>query len=376
MIKKLILMVLMSFSLLAVDNLEENFGPLIKIGVYRFQDSKIYIKSDNGSFKIIADSNEFIVNQNEVAAFYINKGRVAYGNFIYNNVTIEKNDANTLLALSKNGSSFGRYRGNFDLIIIDKKILPINKIYAEEYLYSVVPSEIGNNFPDEAIKAQSVAARTYLFFGLSNQKYSYCDLLDNVNSQMYLGYDKENSRINSLINETFNEILTYNGKVIQALFHSTSGGKTASNESVWPSGKPIPYLRSVNDSDNGKISPKQNWTLVVGKNELNNLVGYKVNDINILETDNDRVKYLELTGEKIQKLTGEGLRKILGVNKLNSTMFTVKDDGDNFIFEGSGFGHGLGMPQYSAYTMAQNGKKYIDILNYYYTGVKLSKVKE
>jgi stage II sporulation protein D len=75
-------------------------------------------------------------------------------------------------------------------------------------------------------------------------------------------------------------------------------------------------------------------------------------------------------------MTGEELRRALGVNRLNSTLFNIKDSEDRVIFEGNGFGHGLGMPQYSAYTMAQKGKTYKDILTYYYTGVQLKKVKE
>ena len=191
---------------------------------------------------------------------------------------------------------------------------------------------------------------------------------------MYLGYDRESSNINRLVNETFNEVLVYDGKPIEALFHSTSGGKTASNEDVWPSGKPIPYLRGVDDTGNGTISPRENWVLEVTKSELNNIAGFIIKDINILETGNDRVKYIELIGtSKKKKYTGEELRRALGVNRLNSTMFIIEEKENSFIFTGSGFGHGLGMPQYSAYTMAESGKNYKEILLYYYSGVKLIK---
>lgn len=374
--KKFLLMFLVAINIFAVEGLENNFGSLLRVGITKYQGNVVSFKNDTGSYKVIADGQEFINEKGNISTFYINKGKIVYGNNSYTNIIIEKIDENGIFAVSNNAKTYARFRGNFDLIISNGRVLPINRVYAEEYLYSVVPSEIGSSFPNEAIKAQAVAARTYLYFNLSGTKPGGIDLWDNINSQMYLGYDRENSKINTLVNETFNEILTYNGKVIQAFFHSTSGGKTASNENVWPSGKPIPYLRSVDDSDNGTISPKNNWVIEISKNQLSKLAGFSVNNLNILEIGEGRVRYLELVGDKIKKITGEELRKIIGVTKLFSTMFTVEDQGDKFIFTGNGFGHGLGMPQYSAYTMAQKGKSYLDILTYYYTGVTLTKVKE
>lgn len=374
--KKMILMLLFVVNLFAVEGLEDNFGSLLKIGITRFQGKAVSFRNETGAYSIIADGKEFINEKGNVVTFYISNGKIAFANNIYENISLEKIDPQGIFSVSKDGKTYGRYRGNFELKIVNGNIMPINRVYAEEYLYSVVPSEIGNNFPDEAIKAQAVAARTYLYFNLGGAKYSYCDMLDNISSQMYLGYDREVAKINKLVNETFNEILVYNGKVIQAFFHSTSGGKTASNENVWPSGKPIPYLRSVDDSENGTISPRHSWILELTKNEFNKLAGFDVDKIDILEIGEGRVKYLELIGKIKKKVTGEELRRIIGVTKLNSTMFTLSETEDKYIFTGNGFGHGLGMPQYSAYTMAEKGKSYIDILTYYYTGVKLTKVKE
>ncbi len=374
--KKMILMLLFVVNLFAIEGLEDNFGSLLKIGITRFQGKAVSFRNETGAYSIIADGKEFINEKGNVVTFYISNGKIAYENNIYQNISLEKIDPQGIFSVSKNGKTYGRYRGNFELKIVSGNIMPINRVYAEEYLYSVVPSEIGNNFPDEAIKAQAVAARTYLYFNLGGAKYSYCDMLDNISSQMYLGYDREVAKINKLVNETFNEILVYNGKVIHAFFHSTSGGKTASNENVWPAGKPIPYLRSVDDSENGTISPRHSWILELTKNEFNKLAGFEVDKIDILEVGEGRVKYLELVGKIKKKITGEELRRIIGVTKLNSTLFTLSETEDKYIFTGNGFGHGLGMPQYSAYTMAEKGKSYIDILTYYYTGVKLTKVKE
>lgn len=371
--KFLSVFIIILFNVFGNGELNDSFGPLLKIGITRFQSNKIFIKNENGVYSIGLDDKELVMEDKQIVSFQMNNGKICFEGNSYNEIPLKKIDPNTIFSISKDGKNFSRFRGEFLLKPIGNLIVPVNKIYAEEYLYSVVPSEIGTSFPDEAIKAQSVAARTYLYYNLNNSKFGYCDLVDNVNSQMYLGYDKESKKINDLVNQTYNEVLTYEGKAILALFHSTSGGKTASNEDVWPTGKPIPYLRSVNDEGNGTVSPKQNWSLRVSKDSLEEKVGFRVESLNLLSVVEGRVKSLELLGSFKKTVTGEELRRLLGVNNLNSTMFSVRDEGDSFVFEGSGFGHGLGLPQYSAYTMANNGKDYKYILNYYYTGVQLKK---
>lgn len=350
------------------------FGPVLKIGITRFKGKELFVKSENGSHKLLFDNKVVEVEAGRVSKITYKNGKFHYGNNEYSQVEIIKTDIFALFALSKDGKNYSRYRGEFLLEGIDNQIMPVNLVQAEEYLYSVVPSEIGYSFETEAIKAQAIAARSYLYHSLLSKKYSYCDLLDTVDSQVYLGYDRENDKITELVNETANLIMVYDGKAINALFHSTSGGRTANNEDVWPVGSPLPYIRGVADKGNGDESPRQNWEFTISKKDLSKKVGFTVNKIEIVERVDGRVKYVMLKGNQNKKVTGNQLRSYLGYNKLFSTMFSVKDTGSSFYFKGNGSGHGLGMPQWSANGLAKKGKKYDEILKYYYSGVSIEKI--
>ncbi len=353
----------------------DTFGPVLEIGVTRFRGKELFVKSENGSYKLILDGKEVEVQRGKVSKIAHKNSKFIYKDTEYSKIEIRKADIFALLALSKDGKRYSRYRGEFLLKSINFQIMPINLVQAEEYLYSVVPSEIGYNFEPEAIKAQAIAARSYLYHSLLSKKYNYCDLLDTVDSQVYLGFDRENGKITELVNETANLIMVYNGEAINALFHSTSGGRTANNEDVWPNGTPLPYIRSVVDKGNGDESPRQTWEFTISKKDLSKKIGFTVNKIEIVERVDGRVKYIMLRGSnKSKKVTGNEFRSILGYNKLFSTMFSVKDIGSSFYFKGNGSGHGLGMPQWSANGMAKKGKKYEEILKYYYSGVDIEKI--
>lgn len=352
----------------------DTFGPLLKIGITRLQSKELYVNSENGRYTLILDNEEIVKEKEQMSRLKYDGGYVVYENKKYKKVEVKKTDVFSLLSFSKNGKNYSRYRGEFVLEYRDKMIFPINYVQAEEYLYSVVPSEIGYKFYPEAIKAQAVAARSYLYHSLMRKKYDYCDLLDTIDSQVYLGYDKENSMINELINETSNVIMVYNGEAINALFHSTSGGRTANNEDVWPSGTPLPYIRAVDDKDYGNDSPRQNWNFTISKSEMSKIFGFTVKKIKIIKSADKRVKKLKISGSSSVTMTGNDLRKKVGYTKIFSTMFKVEDKGKNFYFTGHGSGHGLGMPQWSANGQAKKGKKYNEILKYYYTGIELKEI--
>ncbi len=350
------------------------FGPVLEIGITRFKGKELFVKSENGSYKLLLDGKEVEVGAGKVSKVAYKNGNFIYGNKEYTKIEIKKADIFALLSISKDGQKYSRYRGEFVLKSLNSQIMPINMVQAEEYLYSVVPSEIGYSFEAEAIKAQAIAARSYLYHSLLSKKYNYCDLLDTVDSQVYLGFDRENDKITELVNETSNLIMVYDGKAINALFHSTSGGRTANNEDVWPAGTPLPYIRGVADKGNGDESPRQLWEFTISKKDFSKKVGFTVNKIEIVERVDGRVKYAMLKGSKNTKVTGNQLRSYIGYNKLFSTMFSVKDTGNSFYFKGNGSGHGLGMPQWSANGLAKKGKKYDEILKYYYSGVSIEKI--
>lgn len=350
------------------------FGPKLRIGITRLQGKELFVNSENGRYSLILDGREKIKEQGSVSRLIYRGDKIIYNQNSYNKVEIKKTDIFTLLSLSKDGKNYSRYRGEFMLEYRNNMILPINLVRAEQYLYSVVPSEIGISFHDEAIKAQAVAARTYMYHSLLSKKYSYCDMLDTVDSQVYLGYDREHPRITKLVNETANEVILYNGLAINAFFHSTSGGRTANNEDVWTSGTPLSYIRAVDDRGNGDESPRQNWEYTISKRKLSDIFGFNVRKVEISDRVDGRAKYVRITGSRSITITGNELRRRVGYTKIFSTMFNITDNGNTLKFRGHGSGHGLGMPQWSANGMAQRGKKYQEILKYFYTGVEIKKI--
>ena len=187
---------------------------------------------------------------------------------------------------------------------------------------------------------------------------------------MYLGYQRENSKINKFVNDTAGEVACFDNVPITAYYHSTSGGKTANIEDVW-GGNPIPYLKSIDDTGNGDESPRASWTYRISKSELSKIFGFKVLDIQIDEIKDERVKMISVLGKNSIQITSNELRKRIGYNKIFSTKFELFKDGNDFIFKGSGSGHGVGLSQWGANGLALKGKNYKEILSFYYTGITI-----
>jgi len=371
--KKIFLIFMILNSLMLADLIDEHFGKKLEVGIKAFQSKELYLKNYDGLGKIKYNQKEIEIKENTVIKIIFKGNNLLINGEKTQSISLMKKDIITIWGLSKDNKKFDKYRGEFRLIPYKTKIMPINLVFAEEYLYSVVPSEIGFNFPDEAIKAQALAARTYLYHGLENKKFEKFDMLDDTTSQMYVGYKRENKKIRKLINETVNEIITYENKPINALYHSTSGGNTANNEDVWKS-NPISYLRSVDDKDNSKKAPRANWNYKISQKEISRKFRFSVNEIKVIEEKNNRVKKVLIKGEKVKKISGDDLRKIIGYTKIFSTVFKVKKSGNYFVFNGHGSGHGVGMSQWGAYGLAEKGYSYKEILKYYYKKIEIKKV--
>ncbi len=264
----------------------------------------------------------------------------------------------------------------------------VKKINLEEYLTGVVCAEMSAAFENEALKAQAVAARTYTLYKLKNNKddeyhkgafictdFTHCQAWTDINEKSEVWGDsaKTNAqKIKNAISETANEVITYNGDVINAVFHSTSSGNTENAKDVW--GKDIPYLVSVK-SDGEEASPrfKSEETYTADdfkKLATENIKNVKFDDIlfsDITRTATGSIKTLKIGNKEIE---GTQLRKIYN---LRSTNTQITQEGDNIIFSVTGNGHGVGMSQYGANHLAKSGLGYADILKHYYTGVEVVK---
>lgn len=272
-----------------------------------------------------------------------------------------------------------RYRGALELRHRGAGLIAVNIVPVDDYLLSVVPEEMPTDWPAEALKAQSVAARSFALKSRGRHAAEGYDLCTTTHCQLYKGIASEKTASTAAVRATRGEVLTYAGQPIEALFHTDSGGMTESSEDVW--GNPIPYLRAVRDTPLGTMP----WTKTVSKADLEKKLaakGYNIGRLRAVElsplavgraakdrTASGRVKAMTVTGTKGSvTLSGTAWRSLLG---LKSVLFDAKLTQDSVTFTGFGAGHGLGISQWGAKRLAEAGKSYADILHHYYTGVTL-----
>ena len=268
-----------------------------------------------------------------------------------------------------------RFSGKLNLFIIDSEIFVINVLGIEKYLSSVVGSEMPTKWPIEALKAQAIASRTYALKQKGNELF---DIDSTQKNQVYNGLESRTYKTTRAVRSTRSLVLTYKNKLINALFHSSSGGMTENSQDVWKN--KYPYLSSVKDFD--KKNPKFKWQKKFSNKELINLfpkIG-GIKNIEILNiTSTGRVKNVRLVGAYgSDQLSGVDLRKKLG---LNSNFMRFKFIGEelnkkspvekSLIVFGQGSGHGVGMSQWGAKYMASRGKKAEKILKHFYRGVQI-----
>lgn len=275
-----------------------------------------------------------------------------------------------------------RYRGALELRHKGGGLTAVNIVPVDDYLRSVVPEEMPVDWPAEAIKAQSVAARSFALASRGRHAGEGYDLCTTTHCQLYTGTTAEKSASNAAIKATRGEVLTYGGKPIEALFHTDSGGMTENSEDVW--GSHVPYLRAAKDTP-AKTMP---WTKTISRADLERKLAAKGHDIGKVRslvlsplaigrsakdrTASGRVKTMTVKGTKgTATLSGTTWRSLLG---LKSTLFDAKLAKDMVTFTGYGSGHGLGISQWGAERMASKGASYAEILHHYYTGTTLQQL--
>lgn len=290
--------------------------------------------------------------------------------------------------ITQTPGSMSYYRGKAVVVPTEKGLTAVNYVGLEQYLYSVLGSEMHKNAPMEALKAQAVAARSYALFQRQSSANGVFDVGDTQSWQVYKGVNEETTTTQAAVNATQGQVLTYNGQIIEAVFHSSAGGCTENVEDVWV--QALPYLRSVKDFDEG--TPNYQWTETVSVGDLSKKISgvgtVKKLTVEGSTTTCGRVKKVRVEGDAGTKvISGEALRSALG---LKSTLFTfeqVAEPGKTesgkakaattafFRFNGRGFGHGLGLSQYGAYVLAQQGATYQQILSHYYKNTTLARIQ-
>ena len=268
----------------------------------------------------------------------------------------------------------------------------IEEVPIDEYLYGVVSSEMPVNYELEALKAQAVVARTYTIFQITHSKGKHgdADICDNFaccqawisKEDRIVKWSESEAEANwkkimNAVDSTQGKVITYQGNVIDAFFHSNSGGITETANNVW-GGQNFPYLQSVETSGEDEYS-QYNSEVEVSKNELVNKLKEKYPEININFDENDAIKILELTGSGRVKtikfgnvqIAGTEARTLLGLKSAN---FQVKIENDTVKFTVIGYGHGVGMSQTGADSLAKQGRNFEEIIKHFYSGVEVTSI--
>lgn len=252
----------------------------------------------------------------------------------------------------------------------------------EEYIVCVVSAEMPAAFPEEALKAQAVAARTYQVRKMQENQtdqviydvgQAYCSI-EEQKKKWGSNYVTYANKIRKAVKDTQGEIMIYEGEPILAVFHAQSAGKTEASENVWTS--QLPYLKSV-DSEEDKNAPDNQVICTISAQDVwNKLSVYgklnqKASELafqNIERSDAGYIKKIQVGGFT---LTGKQVREALGLRSAN---FEVSREGDHFTFVTHGYGHGAGMSQYGASFLAEDGLDYREILCHYYQGISFQNI--
>lgn len=266
----------------------------------------------------------------------------------------------------------------------------VEEMDINQYLKCVVAAEMPVDFETEALKAQAVAARTYLKShidaaekdgGVHKDGAVICT--DYAHCQAYISEEKRREswgsetdskweKISGAVEDTDKLIMTYGGEPISAVFHSTSSGKTERAADVW--GKDIPYLQSV-ESEGDLYSPKYSSEVRMSAEDFKKTAEENIEGVdwggglygNVNRSEAGGIITIDIGGKSIK---GSEFRKIFDLNSANAEL---NEENGNVKINVKGFGHGVGMSQYGANYMAKQGNGFEDILKSYYTGVKLEK---
>ncbi|HBA61762.1 MAG TPA: hypothetical protein DCZ92_13320 [Elusimicrobia bacterium] len=269
------------------------------------------------------------------------------------------------------------YKG--DIIIRasgDDRIDIIEALSIEDYLCGVLPAEMSPDWPLEALKAQAVASRTYALKQLKPS--ADYDITDGVEMQVYKGYSGINSRIKEAVDSTRGEVLRYKRKLVTAFFHSCCGGHTASVNSAWGEEviKPLygvadPFCSASRHSKWDYFVPAKDLLAFIQKRGS---MALKVTGLKPLKKDRSgrTLSYKISTDRGSETALTKEMRAHFGSYEFRSTFITrVTPVNGGYEFRGRGWGHGVGMCQEGAKTMANKGRGYRKILRYYYPGASI-----
>ncbi len=303
--------------------------------------------------------------------FSIKARQVTVNGKIMNAAAFRLESTNSVLEV--NGRAF---RGAFVIAVENNGLTAVNHISTEQYLYGVMPAEMPADWPMEALMAQAVAARTYALYMRERNFEKTYDLEADTASQVYGGLAMENRRTSKAVDQTRGQVITHEGRLIAAYYHSNSGGHTEDPGDVWNAR--IPYLRGIPDQYSA-TALNGDWEYFLSYDEVARRLrqcGLRIGQVAQLKTQGKsrsgrNMKVLVVSDKGVRPFTGSQFRMTMGETKLKSTLFQMIPYRKGILLRGRGYGHGVGMSQWGAKHMAGLGSNYREILRYYYYGVQI-----
>jgi stage II sporulation protein D (peptidoglycan lytic transglycosylase) len=267
-------------------------------------------------------------------------------------------------------------RGPLEIQSLPSGLAVINQIGLETYVAGVVSGEVSPKWPLESLKAQAVAARTYVLYKQVENQQQPFDVFASVLDQVYHGHAPRSESVLRAVAETKGHVVTYDRRPIYAAYSSTAAGPTEDALYVWALN--LPYLKGVNcpfDEQAPRYDWRTSFTFEFLEQQLRK-EGFAVGAVATLTPYTftpsgrvDRVRLLHSQGEII--LRGQDLRRIVGYSKIFSTNFSIESMGAEVVVVGHGAGHAVGMCQWGMREMAELGYDYQSILRHYYPGTTL-----
>lgn len=276
---------------------------------------------------------------------------------------------------------------NLTISCLDTKTNQISQINPEEYLVGVLAAEMPASYEAEALKAQAVAARSYIFSKVGKKNTEHPDAAICTNPSHCKGWLSESDakakwkaseqhtnwqKLCSAVASTKGEYMTYENEIVEACFFASGGSRTENSEDVWQAS--LPYLRSVENPE--PVADTTSEVSFTHKQFMEKLTPHLTSHPNetspsfseISRTNGGSVASVSFCG---QSFKGTEIRNIFGLKSAN---FTISSDSETVTFHVTGHGHGVGMSQKGANQMAKNGKKYTEILSHYYTNIQIVKM--
>lgn len=274
-----------------------------------------------------------------------------------------------------------KFRGRIQLIKKSNgRLLVVNYIELEDYIRGILYHEISHYWPMEAIKTQAIVSRTFALFLMEQNKARDFDATNDIYSQVYGGKTSERYRTNNAVDETRGQVLIYKDTILPAFFHATCAGHTEDAAVLW--GIEVSPLKGVT-CNYCSGSPHYKWHFVLSLEEFSDKLkaaGYKIGVISNVSVaarnQSGRVVDLTITTDTGEiKVPAKDFRIAVSPNLIRSTNFIVSVAGRDAVFEGVGWGHGVGLCQWGAYFMAKQGKTTQEILSFYYPGTDVKTLK-